>query len=172
MLWRFWSSALTGAGFKTEESIDQSKYQSILAQNTQASVLQLKMKEDFSFQLNQNAKLKSKWLQKSISVLEQPRQGPDLNYIKNLWNDFTRAVHRRSTCNLIHLDHFLKGERNNAAFEAACNSSPTSGKLHPKCLLNSRWSSPLPVPAPINRVMLNQHGCSHCEQSNIPLLCF
>ncbi|MCJ8740239.1 hypothetical protein PDJAM_G00056540 [Pangasius djambal] len=69
MLWGYFSSAGTGALFKIEGIMDSSRYQSLLAQNLQASVRELKMKKHFTFQHDNDPKHKSKstkkWLQKN-----------------------------------------------------------------------------------------------------------
>ncbi len=53
-------SAGTGALVKVEGIMNSSKYQSILAQNLQASARKLKMKRNFIFQHNNNPKHTSK----------------------------------------------------------------------------------------------------------------
>ncbi len=73
MLWGCFSSAGTGALVKVEGIMNSSKYQSILAQNLQASARKLKMKRNFIFQHDNNPKHTSKstkeWLhQKKIKV--------------------------------------------------------------------------------------------------------
>ncbi len=95
--------------------MNSSIYQSILAQNLQASTRKLKMKRNFIFQHDNNPKHTSKstkeWLhQKKTKVLEWPSQNPDLNPIENLWGDLNWAVHRRCPHNLTDLEHFCNEE--------------------------------------------------------------
>ncbi len=108
-LWGCFSSAGTGALVKVEGIMNRSKYQSILAQNLQASAR--KMKRNVIFQHNNNPKHTSKstkeWLhQKMIKFWN----GPDLNPIENLWGDLKRAVHRRCPRNLTDLERYSKEE--------------------------------------------------------------
>ncbi len=77
VLWGCFSSAGTGALVKVEGIMNSSKYQSILAQNLQASARKLKMKRNFIFQHNNNPEHTSKstkeWLhQKKIEVWNGP----------------------------------------------------------------------------------------------------
>lgn len=66
--------------------MDSSKDQSILVENLQASVKQLKIRKHFTFQHDNDTKHKPKstkeWRQKKINVLEWCRQSPDPNPIK------------------------------------------------------------------------------------------
>ncbi|KAJ7309060.1 hypothetical protein JRQ81_008352 [Phrynocephalus forsythii] len=95
--------------------MNTSKYQSILAQNLQASARKLNMKRNFIFQHDNDPKHTSKATkgrlhQKKINVLEWPNQRPDLNFIEYLWGDLKRAVHRKRPCNLTDLEHYCKEE--------------------------------------------------------------
>ncbi|MCJ8729688.1 hypothetical protein PDJAM_G00109390 [Pangasius djambal] len=135
MLWGCFSSAGTGALVKVEEIMNSSKYQSILAQNFQASARKLEMKKNFIFQHDTDPKLTSKstkeWLhQKKIKVLEWPSQSPDLNPIENLWGDLKRAVHRRCPRTLTDLERFCSEEWANIA-KSRCAMLIDS---HPKTL--------------------------------------
>uniref|UniRef100_A0AAY5KIQ9 Tc1-like transposase DDE domain-containing protein n=1 Tax=Esox lucius TaxID=8010 RepID=A0AAY5KIQ9_ESOLU len=117
MIWDCFSSAGTGALVRVEGIMNSSKYQTILAQNLQASVRKLKMK--FTFQHDNDPKHTSKSTkallhQKNINVLEWPSQSPDLNPIEHLWGDLKRAVHR-CPCNLMDLERFCKEEWANIA---------------------------------------------------------
>lgn len=50
-----------------------------------------------------------KWFKtKYIHVLEWPSQSPDLNPIKNLWQDLKTAVHKRCSSNLTELELLCK----------------------------------------------------------------
>ncbi|KAJ7338703.1 hypothetical protein JRQ81_012605, partial [Phrynocephalus forsythii] len=60
MLWGCFSSSGTGAFVKVEGIIYSSKYQSILAQNLQASARKLNMRRNFIFQHDNNPKPTSK----------------------------------------------------------------------------------------------------------------
>ncbi len=76
-LWGCFSSAGTGALVKVEGIMNSSIYQSILAQNLQASARKLKMKRNFMFQHDNNPKHTSKstkeWLhQKMIKFWNGP----------------------------------------------------------------------------------------------------
>ncbi len=76
-LWGCFSSAGTGALVRVEGIMNRSKYQSILAQNLQASARKLKLKRNVIFQHNNNPKHTSKstkeWLhQKMIKFWNGP----------------------------------------------------------------------------------------------------
>lgn len=99
--------------------MNSSKYQSVLAQNLQASATKLKMKRSFIFQHDHDPKHTSKPTKerlhlKEMKVLEAPNQRPDLNVMEHLWADLQRAVHRRCT-NLTDLERFGKEEWANIA---------------------------------------------------------
>ena len=116
MFWGCFSSAGTGALVKVDGIMNSSQYQSILAQNLQASVRKLKMKRNFTFQHDNDPKHTSKstkaWLhQRKIKVLEWPSQNP----IEHLWGYLKRAVHRRFPRNLTDLERFCKEEWANIA---------------------------------------------------------
>ena len=98
----------------------QIQYQSILAQNLQASARKLNMRRNFIFQHDNDPKHTYKstkeWLhQKKINVLEWPSQSPDLNLTEYLWSDLKRPVHGRHPCNLTDLECFCKEEWANLA---------------------------------------------------------
>uniref|UniRef100_A0AAZ3NRU8 Tc1-like transposase DDE domain-containing protein n=1 Tax=Oncorhynchus tshawytscha TaxID=74940 RepID=A0AAZ3NRU8_ONCTS len=57
------------------------------------------------------SKSTTEWLQqKKISLLEWPRQSPDLNSNEMLWHDLKRAVHIRHPKNIAELKPFCEEE--------------------------------------------------------------
>ncbi len=93
------------------------KYQSILAQNLQASARKLKMKRNSSFstttqsihQINKRMASPEDW----SFGMAQPE--PRSESIENLWGDLKKTVHRRCPRNLTDLEHFCKEEWANIA---------------------------------------------------------
>ena len=71
--------------------------------------------ERFTFQQDnepkQTVKTMQDWLRdKSLNVLEWPRQSPDLNPIKHLWRDLKIAVQQRFPSNLPELERICREE--------------------------------------------------------------
>ena len=74
------------------------KYRQILEANLLQSAKDLRQRQRFTFQQDNNlkhtAKATLKWLQnKNVKVLEWPNYNPNLNLIENLWKDLKIDVH-------------------------------------------------------------------------------
>ncbi|KAK3533109.1 hypothetical protein QTP70_007310 [Hemibagrus guttatus] len=90
-------------------------YQKILKENVQQSVCDLKLKQTWVLQQDNDPKHTSKstseWLKKNkMKTLEWPSQSPDLNPIEMLWHDLKKVVHARKPSDVAELQQFCKDE--------------------------------------------------------------
>jgi transposase len=91
------------------------KYRKILDENLLQSAQDLRLGQGFTFQQDNDpkhtAKTKQDWLRdKSLNVLECPRQSPDLNPIEHLCRDLKIAVPQHSLFNLTELERIGREE--------------------------------------------------------------
>jgi hypothetical protein len=90
MLWGCFSAAGTGRLVKIEEKMNGAKYRETLDENLLQIDQDLRLGRRLTFQQDNDhkhtAKTRQEWLQdKSLNVIEWPRQIPDLNRIKHPW---------------------------------------------------------------------------------------
>ncbi len=115
MLWGCFSAAGTGRLVAIEGKMNAAKYRDILDENLLQSAQDLRLGRRFTFQQDNDpkhtAKITKEWLHNnSVTVLEWPRQSPDLNPIEHLWRDLKMAVHQRLPSNLTELERICKEE--------------------------------------------------------------
>ncbi|KAK3559184.1 hypothetical protein QTP86_005083 [Hemibagrus guttatus] len=96
-------------------TMNSAVYQKILKENVQPSVSDLKLKQTWVLQHDNDPKHTSKstseWLKKNKKkTLEWPSQSPDLNPIEMLWHDLKKVVHARKPSNVAELQQFCKDE--------------------------------------------------------------
>ncbi|KAK3572375.1 hypothetical protein QTP86_032601, partial [Hemibagrus guttatus] len=96
-------------------TMNSAVYQKILKKNIRPSVCDLKRKQTWVLQQDNDPKYTSKstseWLKKNkMKTLEWPSQSPDLNPIEMLWHDLKKVVHARKPSNVAELQQFCKDE--------------------------------------------------------------
>ncbi|KAK3567068.1 hypothetical protein QTP86_009264 [Hemibagrus guttatus] len=96
-------------------TMNSAVYQNILKENFRPSVCDLKLKQTWVLQQDNDPKHTSKstseWLKKNkMKTLEWPSQSPDLNPIEMLWHDLKKVVHARKPSNVAELQQFCKDE--------------------------------------------------------------
>ncbi|KAK3562843.1 hypothetical protein QTP86_010750 [Hemibagrus guttatus] len=96
-------------------TMNSAVYQKILKENVRSSVCDLKLKQTWVLQQDNDPKHTSKstseWLKKNkMKTLEWPSQSPDLNPIEMLWHDLKKVVHAQKPSNVAELQHFCKDE--------------------------------------------------------------
>ncbi|KAK3517541.1 hypothetical protein QTP70_012629 [Hemibagrus guttatus] len=96
-------------------TMNSAVYQKILKENVRPSVCDLKLKQTWVLQQDNDPKHTSKstseWLKKNkMKTLEWPSQSPDLNPIEMLWHDLKKVVHARKPSNVAELQQFCKDE--------------------------------------------------------------
>ncbi len=95
--------------------MNAAKYRDILDENLLQGAQDLRLGRRFTFQQDNDpkhtAKITKEWLHNnSVTVLEWPRQSPNLNPIEHLWRDLKMAVHQRLPSNLTELERICKEE--------------------------------------------------------------
>ncbi|KAK3570405.1 hypothetical protein QTP86_019286 [Hemibagrus guttatus] len=96
-------------------TMNSAVYQNILKENVRPSVCDLKLKQTWVLQQDNDPKHTSKstseWLKKNkMKTLEWPSQSPDLNPIEMLWHDLKKVVHAQKPSNVAELQQFCKDE--------------------------------------------------------------
>ncbi|KAK3509683.1 hypothetical protein QTP70_008426 [Hemibagrus guttatus] len=96
-------------------TMNSAVYQKILKENVRPSVCDLKLKQTWVLQQENDPKHTSKstseWLKKNkMKTLEWPSQSPDLNPIEMLWHDLKKVVHARKPSSVAELQQFCKDE--------------------------------------------------------------
>ncbi|KAK3565192.1 hypothetical protein QTP86_000998 [Hemibagrus guttatus] len=96
-------------------TMNSAVYQKILKENVRPSVCDVKLKQTWVLQQDNDPKHTSKstseWLKKNkMKTLEWPSQSPDLNPIEMLWHDLKKVVHARKPSNVAELQQFCKDE--------------------------------------------------------------
>uniref|UniRef100_A0AAZ3QN80 Tc1-like transposase DDE domain-containing protein n=1 Tax=Oncorhynchus tshawytscha TaxID=74940 RepID=A0AAZ3QN80_ONCTS len=92
MLWECFSAAGTGRLVRIKAKMYGAKYREILNETLFQNTQDLRLGQRFTFQQDNEPKHTAKttqdWLRdKSLNVLEWPRQSSDLNSIERLWRD-------------------------------------------------------------------------------------
>ncbi|KAK3522302.1 hypothetical protein QTP86_001995 [Hemibagrus guttatus] len=96
-------------------TMNSAVYQKILKENVRPSVCDLKLKQTWVLQQDNDpqhtSKSTSEWLKKNkMKTSEWPSQSPDLNAIEMLWHDLKKVVHARKPSNVAELQQFCKDE--------------------------------------------------------------
>uniref|UniRef100_A0A8C6PBJ9 Transposase n=1 Tax=Nothobranchius furzeri TaxID=105023 RepID=A0A8C6PBJ9_NOTFU len=115
MVWGCFAASGTGKFAVINGTMNSTVYQNILKENVRPSVRQLKRKQSWVLQQDNDPKHTSKstseWLKNNkMKTLEWPSQSPDLNPIEMLWHDLKKAVHARKASNKVELQQFCKDE--------------------------------------------------------------
>ncbi|KAK3542248.1 hypothetical protein QTP86_021468 [Hemibagrus guttatus] len=96
-------------------TMNSAVYQKILKENVRQSVCDLKLKQTWVLQQENDPKHTNKstseWLKKNkMKTLEWPSQSPYLNPIEMLWHDLKKVVHAQKLSNVAELQQFCKDE--------------------------------------------------------------
>ncbi|KAK3556965.1 hypothetical protein QTP70_022309 [Hemibagrus guttatus] len=115
MVWGCFAASGPGRLAVINGTMNSAVYQKILKENVRPSVCDLKLKQTWVLQQDNNPKHTSKstseWLKKNkMKTLEWPSQSPDLNPIEMLWHDLKKMVHARKLSNVAELQQFCKDE--------------------------------------------------------------
>uniref|UniRef100_A0A8C6Q7I4 Transposase n=1 Tax=Nothobranchius furzeri TaxID=105023 RepID=A0A8C6Q7I4_NOTFU len=127
MVWGCFAASGTGRLAVINGTMNSTVYQNILKENVRPSFRQLKLKQSWVLQQDNDPKHTSKstseWLKNNkMKTLEWPSQSPDLNPIETLWHDLKKAVHARKPSNKTELQQFCKHERAKISPERSKNS--------------------------------------------------
>ncbi|KAK3561767.1 hypothetical protein QTP86_013416 [Hemibagrus guttatus] len=115
MVWGCFAASGPGRLAVINGTMNSAVYQKILKENVRPSVCDLKLKQTWVLQQDNDPKHTSKstseWLKKNkMKTLEWPSQSPDLNPIEMLWHDLKKVVHARKPSNVAELQQFCKNE--------------------------------------------------------------
>ncbi|KAK3552029.1 hypothetical protein QTP70_031581 [Hemibagrus guttatus] len=115
MVWGCFAASGPGRLAVINGTMNSAVYQKILKKNIRPSVCDLKRKQTWVLQQDNDPKYTSKstseWLKKNkMKTLEWPSQSPDLNPIEMLWHDLKKVVHARKPSNVAELQQFCKDE--------------------------------------------------------------
>ncbi|KAK3568483.1 hypothetical protein QTP86_008234 [Hemibagrus guttatus] len=115
MVWGCFAASGPGRLAVINGTMNSAVYQKILKENVWPSVCDLKLKQTWVLQQDNDPKHTSKstseWLKKNkMKTLEWPNQSPDLNPIEMLWHDLKKVVHAQKPSNVSELQQFCKDE--------------------------------------------------------------